>query len=274
MFKTLVTRTLAGAVFVVLMIGSVFWHPIALAVLLFIFTAIGLQEFFSLFRKAGIIQKSINGIILGLITYSLITAWAFSLIKPQILFAILPLTYLLFIFVLYKNNSQPFKQIAFQILGSVYVAIPFSLYHLVHQFPIENQTSFEPWILTGVFILIWSNDTFAYLFGTSFGKHRLFERISPKKSWEGTIGGAISTIGVAYLLGTYSQTLDLTTWFVLAVIIVPTAIFGDLIESMLKRSIQVKDSGAIMPGHGGVLDRFDAANFALPYIVFFLYLLA
>ncbi len=274
MFKTLLTRTLTGAVFVTIILGAVFWHPIALAIVLLILTGFGLNEFYGLFSSAGIIRKNYSGLFLGLITYSLITAWAFSWINPLLLFVIFPLAFLLFIFELYKKDQQPFTQIAFQFLGIMYVAIPFSLYHLVHQFPIGGEQNFEPWLLSGVFILIWSNDTFAYLFGSAFGKHRLFERISPKKSWEGTIGGGISAFGTAWLLGTYTQTLDLSTWFILAAIIIPSAIFGDLVESMLKRSLNIKDSGNIMPGHGGILDRFDAANFALPFIVFFIYLLA
>lgn len=274
MFKTILVRALSGAVFVVLIIGSIFWNPLALAFLLFLLSGLGLQEFFGLFRKAGVISKTANGIILGLIVYTLITAVAFSWLNPFALLAILPLIFLLFILELYKKSEQPFTQIGFQILGILYVAVPFSLYHFVHQYPIGGEANFEPWLLSGIFFLIWANDTFAFLFGISLGKHRLFERISPKKSWEGTIGGGLSTFGVAWLLGTYTNTIDVYAWLILAAIVVPSAVFGDLVESLLKRSLNVKDSGNIMPGHGGVLDRFDAANFALPFIVFFLYLLA
>lgn len=275
MFKTLLTRTWAGALFAILILGSVFWHPYALALLLLLFTFLGLKEFYSLFKTAGLLHNYTTGILLGLATYLLITAWAFSWIKPSALFLIIPLAFLLFIIELYSKNPQPFLQIALQITGVLYVALPFGFYHLVHQFPADGSIhTFQPWVLAGIFILIWTNDTFAYLFGISLGKHRLFERISPKKSWEGTIGGALFTFGMAWILGTYSPTLNLTHWFILALIIVPTAVFGDLVESMLKRSLNVKDSGNIMPGHGGILDRFDAANFSLPFIVFFLYLLA
>ena len=273
MFKPILVRALSGAVFVTLIIGAIFWNPLALAFLLLVLTALGLQEFFGLFRKAGVISKTSNGIILGLIVYSLITAVVFSWLNPFAILGLFPLVFLLFIFELYKKNAQPFTQIGYQILGILYIALPFSLYHFVHQYPIGGEVNFEPWLLSGMFFLIWANDTFAFLFGISFGKHRLFERISPKKSWEGTIGGALATFGMAWLLGTYTNTIDLTAWLILAAIVVPSAVFGDLVESLLKRSLNVKDSGNIMPGHGGVLDRFDAANFALPFIVFFLYLL-
>ncbi len=274
MFKTLIQRALVGAVFVFLVIGSVFWHPLALAALLFVVTAIGLQEFYGLFVKAGLIRKNYNGLILGLITYSLISALAFQWIDSKVLFVLLPFSFLFFIIELYKKEEHAFLQIAIQFLGVLYVAVPFGLYHFVHQYPVGSGQNFQPWILSGVFFLIWSNDTFAYLFGSAFGKHRLFERISPNKSWEGTIGGGLSTFGVAWIIGSYSQTLDLTNWLILAAIVIPTAIYGDLVESMLKRNLNIKDSGTIMPGHGGILDRFDAANFALPFVVFFLYLLS
>lgn len=273
MFKTLLTRTLTGAVFAGLVLGSVFWHPLALALLLYILTGFGLQEFYGLFIKAGIIRKNNWGIIIGLYVYSVISAWAFSWIDGFALLSVLPPVFLLFVYELYKKNKAPFNQIAIQLLGIIYVAVPFSLYHLVQQYPVGGEPNFEPWLLAGVFILIWANDSFAYLFGSAFGKHRLFERISPKKSWEGAIGGAISTFGIAWILGTYLHILSLHEWFILASIIIPSAIFGDLVESMLKRSLNIKDSGNIMPGHGGILDRFDAANFALPFIVLFLYLL-
>lgn len=274
MFKTILIRALSGAVFVTIIIGAIFWNPIALAVLLLILTGLGLQEFYSLFRKAGVIKRTISGIVLGLIVYSLITAVAFSWINPFAILGLFPLAFLLFIFELYKKNEQPFTQIAYQLIGTIYIALPFALYHFVHQYPIGGEENFEPWLVAGMFFLIWANDTFAFLFGISFGKHRLFERISPKKSWEGTIGGGLSTFVMAWVLGTYTNTIDLNAWLILAAIVVPSAVFGDLVESMLKRSLNVKDSGNIMPGHGGILDRFDAANFALPFIVFFLYLLA
>lgn len=117
----------------------------------------------------------------------------------------------------------------------------------------------------GMFLLIWTNDTFAYLTGRFIGKTKLFERISPKKTWEGTIGGVVFTIGVGYLIGLWSSDYTSTFWMVSAVLIAPCAIFGDLLESLFKRSLNIKDSGNILPGHGGILDRFDATLFAVPF---------
>jgi phosphatidate cytidylyltransferase len=125
-------------------------------------------------------------------------------------------------------------------------------------------------IILGFFILIWSNDTFAYLVGRSVGKTKLFQRISPGKTWEGTVGGVICTQGIAYALSIYFTELEPIHWHVVAVIVSVFGTLGDLVESMFKRSLGVKDSGNILPGHGGILDRFDAVLVAAPFVVAYL----
>jgi len=117
----------------------------------------------------------------------------------------------------------------------------------------------------GILFLIWSSDSGAYVVGSLIGRTRLFERISPKKSWEGTIGGGLFSLLVAYILSRYFLEIRTDQWLTLAVIVIVAGILGDLIESMLKRSLQIKDSGSILPGHGGILDRFDALIFAVPF---------
>lgn len=121
-------------------------------------------------------------------------------------------------------------------------------------------------LLIGLFVIIWSSDVFAYLVGSAIGKNRLFERVSPKKSWEGSIGGLSFALLAAYILSLIYPQISLVNWLVLAIIIVIAGTFGDLVESMLKREAGVKDSGTILPGHGGVLDRFDATIFAVPFV--------
>ncbi len=119
-----------------------------------------------------------------------------------------------------------------------------------------------------MFLLIWSNDTFAYLIGRMIGKTKLFERISPKKTWEGTLGGIFMTVLVGFLIGEFLPTNEpLWFWLGAAIIIAPCAILGDLYESMFKRSLKIKDSGSILPGHGGILDRFDAVFFSVPFFM-------
>ncbi|WP_372642334.1 phosphatidate cytidylyltransferase, partial [Ancylomarina sp.] len=129
---------------------------------------------------------------------------------------------------------------------------------------------FRPDIVMGIFIMIWVNDTVAYLVGVNFGKHRLFERISPKKSWEGSIGGGIATLLAAWACSCFSQELSLVLWLSVGLIVAVTGGLGDLVESLFKRSIQVKDSGSMLPGHGGILDRFDAILIVSPIAFVFL----
>ena len=171
-------------------------------------------------------------------------------------------TPLLFIFELYQKNKIPFENVGKTILGVMYVALPLSLLMVVL---FENH-QYRPNLLLGIFLLIWSNDTFAYLVGSQIGKNKLFPRISPGKTWEGTIGGGICTLIVAFLLSLIFKEIELKDWMAIGLIAAVFGTIGDLVESMLKRSKGVKDSGNFMPGHGGALDRFDAFIFVLPFI--------
>ena len=144
------------------------------------------------------------------------------------------------------------------------------LYHL--GFYQENQftTTFSFQIIIGFFILLWSSDTGAYLAGRFFGKHKLFERISPKKTWEGSIGGGVLSLIAAYVISLFFHNIELKDWMILAIITVVGGGLGDLVESMHKRNLNVKDSGNLLPGHGGILDRFDGLFIAVPFIYAYL----
>lgn len=148
--------------------------------------------------------------------------------------------------------------------------LPFGLLSEIASF----RDAYNPGILLGYFVLIWTSDTFAYLIGRKIGKNRLFERISPKKSWEGSAGGAVAAIAMAMLLSRIYPDIEVWIWMVMSSIIVITGTLGDLTESLLKRSLNVKDSGNILPGHGGLLDRFDAILLSAPFVWAFLSLLS
>ena len=175
---------------------------------------------------------------------------------------------LLFIAELYKTTGNPFQNIAITLLGICYIAVPFSLFN----FLVFNHynTSYSFGLLLCLFSFNWTNDTGAYLFGISLGKHRLFERISPKKSWEGAIGGALCVVGMAIFFSHILLCISLANWIILGLLVSIFGVFGDLVESLLKRSLNIKDSGTFLAGHGGFLDRFDAVIFSTP--VFFVYL--
>ncbi|MFT7363875.1 MAG: phosphatidate cytidylyltransferase, partial [Algoriphagus sp.] len=156
---------------------------------------------------------------------------------------------------------------AFTFLGIFYVAVPFSLLNLA-VFSVDGVYMYE--ILIGCLLILWATDTGAYFAGTRFGKTKLFERVSPKKSWEGFLGGAFSAIGVAFILARYFHVIEDWKWLVIAGIIIIAGTYGDLIESLFKRSIEIKDSGNGLPGHGGFMDRFDGLLLSAPFITAFL----
>lgn len=271
--KNLIIRSLAGAVFVALILGSILWSPLAVFALFFVFNAIALFEYNRMFVNKGLNTNVSSMIFIGSIIYLVIGLYANHFVDAKIFLLIIPIIFLLFIASLYKVSDKPFEELGIKILPLIYISVPFGFFNLVANFGFSENGSFEPLYLIAFFIFVWSSDTFAYLTGSAFGKHRLFKRISPKKSWEGSIGGASITLLIAWFFGYYSQLLTPFTWVIIALVTVVTASFGDLIESLLKRSMGVKDSGNIMPGHGGILDRFDAAIFSIPFYVFLLYLL-
>ena len=173
---------------------------------------------------------------------------------------------LLLIAQLYRKDEKPFQAVAYTLLGILYIAVPLSLFNIL---AVDNRPA-----LLGLFIILWSSDVGAYVFGMLFGqegKHKLFPSISPKKSWEGFIGGLLIAPATGYILWSVGMLpYGLIHVLTISLLIAVFGVFGDLVESMLKRSVGVKDSGHIMPGHGGLLDRFDAALFALPVALFYI----
>ncbi|OFZ55401.1 MAG: hypothetical protein A3D92_18795, partial [Bacteroidetes bacterium RIFCSPHIGHO2_02_FULL_44_7] len=174
----------------------------------------------------------------------------------------LPLAFIVPVFELWRKKEHPLLNMAIIWMGLLYIALPFVLMTYMQ---IVEYRSFP--LLAGMFLLIWMNDTFAYLSGRFFGKTKLMERISPNKTWEGTIGGIVFTILGALAIGFLFDSDQVLFWTLSALLIAPCAVLGDLLESMLKRNAGVKDSGTLLPGHGGVLDRFDATLFTVPFFL-------
>jgi phosphatidate cytidylyltransferase len=204
--------------------------------------------------------------------FALFFADAFFLHNSRLILVLIPFVYVLFFSELYLKKATPFRDIAYTVIGLIYVALPFSLLnYMVHQ----NMyvTSYEPTVLLGMIFMIWANDTGAYLTGKLFGKRKLFERISPKKTWEGAFGGGLLALLTAYLVSLYYKNLAPEHWYAIAAIVVVAGNYGDLIESLYKRSKNIKDSGTLLPGHGGILDRFDSLLYSIPFVFCYLALI-
>jgi len=262
-----IKRALTAVLFVIVLLAGINLHPIG-----FIATFLGIAllanyEFYGLIKKANASPQVVTGLI-GVVLLFVAVASHNYCGKTLLFQLLLLLVFLTFIIELYRKKENPFANIAYTILGIIYVALPFALLiYLIFQNGVEQ---FRPDIVMGIFVMIWVNDTAAYLVGVNFGKHRLFERISPKKSWEGSIGGGVATLFAAWGCSYFSQELSLTLWLSIGLIVAVVGGLGDLVESLFKRSINVKDSGSILPGHGGILDRFDAILIVAPVVFVFL----
>lgn len=265
--SNLLIRAASGAVFVGLMIGCIWMDYLATSILFSVLVAIGLSEFYNLSNFLPAIKTNkFAGISVGVLIF--VTSFLFTNGSITYHWLLISAFFVLIVLIaeLFRNTEQPLMNTSILIFGLVYVVVPFYIMLILR----GSEEDSNNWLyLIGMFILIWTNDTFAYLTGRFLGKTKLFERISPKKTWEGTLGGIVFSVVASVLLAHYMAD-DLVFWIISAVLISLGAIFGDLFESMLKRNAGIKDSGNIMPGHGGVLDRFDAALLGAP--IFYLWL--
>jgi phosphatidate cytidylyltransferase len=262
---------------VFILLAGLYVNEWIFAALFFIIAMLGLKEFYTIVSKDNAEPQQLFGLIAGAVLYIGI-AWmqylpgSFPLSAfPYLPFILpVPIFFLPFVFEIYRKKAAPLTNISLTILGVFYIVLPLSLLNVMNAESAVHFSGF-PAFLTAFFILIWFNDTGAYLFGKQFGKHKLFERISPKKTWEGTLAGLVTAMVTAILFSLLVKEIPLVDWLMLAVLVVFFGIMGDLAESMFKRSLDIKDSGTILPGHGGILDRFDAIFISAPFV--FLYFL-
>lgn len=271
--SNLVLRTLSGVLYVVLIIGAMLLGELASFVLLGVVVLLSVFELFKLLLKDAGRLLPIYGFSLAIVSYMSVSFFSSSLYDGY--YNIFPLLSLFFVFalpilLLFSKKTTTFKNLAIVFVGTILIAIPLGLINLMFVSVPAPTDYIYP---LAFFVLIWVSDTFAYLTGTAFGKHRLFERLSPKKSWEGSIGGLVFAMGASLIFAYYSNGLNVWEWLGFAAVVVVFGTFGDLFESMLKRSLGVKDSGSMMPGHGGILDRFDSIFLAAPFVIIYFELL-
>ena len=271
-------RTITGIFIVIFCIGGFWLHPISFFISGAIILIGSLYEYYTLI-KTGVKPQSIIGMTMSVLAYIISTLVASGALAAKYFLILILFLPAAMIIELYRREEKPFDSLAHTFFPVFYIGLPFCLFPfaafshngLSSLLPYSYGT-FSPGIILGFFILIWANDTGAYLTGITFGKHKLFEYISPKKTWEGFIGGMIFAAVAGWALSGWLGVVDSVHWVVIALIVSIVGTYGDLIESMLKRSVGVKDSGSIMPGHGGFLDRFDSAIVAFPMIYLFILL--
>lgn len=267
--NTILQRTVSGIVYVFLIIGSLFLGKIAFGILLLGIGTLALFEFY----KLAVRKIPSLGIITGLVTGSFVIASTFlaasGVLNPLWLYCNLAFILLLFILALFINHQKASENLGIQILGILYISLPLALSSYII-FPRSFQYVYTHRIMLGMFMLIWINDIFAYLAGITLGRHRLYEKISPKKSWEGVFGGTVFTIISAFWISDIMNCLLRKDWLIIAGIVSVFGVMGDLFESMFKREGNVKDSGSLIPGHGGILDRIDSMLFVIPVVFIYL----
>ncbi len=281
--KNLIIRAITGAVFVAIMVVGISFRPDVMILLFAAITGLTIWEF------TGLVNQSENVAVNRFIStaagiyFFLAVAGYCSGLTPSAAFVpyLLTVVYLL-VSELYLKQTNPINNWAYTMLSQMYIALPFSMINvLAFRSTPDGNVTFE-WLLPlSLFIFLWTNDTGAYCSGSLLGRHKLFPRISPGKSWEGSIGGAAFVMiaaAIIYFLNV-GQTdglvagMPLWQWLGLGLVVVVFGTWGDLVESLFKRTLGIKDSGNILPGHGGMLDRFDSSLMAIPAAVVYLYTL-
>jgi len=266
-YNNLTQRIITGLLGSAAIITGVSINEWTYCLIFFIICLFSLLEFYKLAGLDGLVPQKTFGTICGVAIYLLSFFIEKGSISYRYYFLIFPIVSCVYMIKLYKRfERKPFTNIAFTFLGIFYVAVPFALLNIaVFEGGVYNYE-----IIFGCLFILWASDTGAYFAGTFFGKRKLFERISPKKSWEGFFGGAALALVFAYGLAQFFHSITLLQWIIIGVIIIIGGTFGDLVESLLKRSIEIKDSGTSIPGHGGFLDRFDGLLISAPFIVAYL----
>ena len=266
-YPDLVPRFFSAVIGGLIIISSLIWNKWGFFTVFLTISCLTMWEFYRLMRLQSYLPIRFLGVGIGALLFTFTFLIESDYLSHQFYVMLFPLASFVFLIKLYKKSDvHPFINIALFYLGIMYVAVPFALINLL----VFHSGAYSYEILLGLLFLTWANDVGAYFTGILFGKTKLFERISPKKSWEGSIGGAATAVIVAIVIGLYFKGLNEIEWISVAIIVIIAGTYGDLVESHFKRSIQIKDSGNTIPGHGGFLDRFDSLLIAVPFVVVFL----
>ena len=261
MKNNFIQRAVTGVLFVIVLVGCILYSPLSFGILFTIISVLSVHEFAQLVSKSG--EVSINKTITALggayLFLALMSFCTQQSVGARVFLPYLGLLLYMMITELYLKKKNP--------TGNWAYVLAFQ------NSPETGSVTYNPILPLSIFVFIWLSDTGAYCVGSLIGKHRLFERISPKKSWEGSIGGGIFSIASSLGFAHFFPFMPGWQWVGLAIVVVIFGTWGDLTESLMKRQLGIKDSGNILPGHGGMLDRFDSALMAIPAAVVYLYAL-
>ena len=277
MKNNFIQRAVTGVLFVIVLVGCILYSPLSFGILFTIISALSVHEFAQLVSKSS--EVSINKTITALggayLFLALMSFCTQQSVGARVFLPYLGLLLYMMITELYLKKKNPTGNWAYSMLSQLYVALPFALLNVLafQNSPETSSVTYNPILPLSIFVFIWLSDTGAYCVGSLIGKNRLFERISPKKSWEGSIGGGIFSIASSLGFAHFFPFMPGWQWVGLAIVVVIFGTWGDLTESLMKRQLGIKDSGNILPGHGGMLDRFDSALMAIPAAVVYLYAL-
>ena len=277
MKNNFIQRAVTGVLFVIVLVGCILYSPLSFGILFTIINALSVHEFAQLVSKSS--EVSINKTITALggayLFLALMSFCTQQSVGARVFLPYLGLLLYMMITELYLKKKNPTGNWAYSMLSQLYVALPFALLNVLafQNSPETSSVTYNPILPLSIFVFIWLSDTGAYCVGSLIGRHRLFERISPKKSWEGSIGGGIFSIASSLGFAHFFPFMPGWQWVGLAIVVVIFGTWGDLTESLMKRQLGIKDSGNILPGHGGMLDRFDSALMAIPAAVVYLYAL-
>ena len=275
--RNLLVRGASGVVLFGVVLGAAFLGYWGFGALMLLITVVGVWEFYQLTMAKGAMPQRCMGIVTSILL--LVTAFSAILLAvpcvesavgellPFVLLATIAAFALIFFVEVFRNKENPTQNIASTIMGVIYVALPMSLMLFIPF--MLSPDRWNPWIFLFYLFLVWGNDVFAYLVGISIGRHKMCPRLSPKKSWEGFFGGVLGSLAMG-VLGAYVVEGNYLVWLGLALVVSLSSVVGDLVESMFKRDAGVKDSGNFIPGHGGMLDRFDALILSAPFAFVYL----
>ena len=281
--KNLITRSITGVLFVAIIVVC-FMCPEGMIMVFALITGLTVWEYTGLVNTIdGVAVNRFISTAAGVYLFLAVAGFCSGITPSAVFIPYLLSVIYLFISELYTESKNAINNWAYTMLSQMYVALPLSTINILAFRDYGGQVVFSYLTPLSIFIFLWANDTGAYCFGSLFGKHKLFPRLSPGKTWEGSIGGGLLVLAVAAIIGyvensntgelMYGNTMSVAQWMGLGLVVVFFGTWGDLVESLFKRTMGIKDSGKILPGHGGMLDRFDSSLMAIPAAVVYFYTL-